>query len=100
MSSDNATVKIKRTYERTVYSDGDMKESMVLIDEFCDSLTNKRRMKRLAFSLDSPYDTICVLAVRNYKFVSDGLYKGESSKKAASRYIKVLKNRSVEWFAR
>ena len=55
----------------------------------------------VAFSLDTPYDTIRVLAIRDYiKYLLDGLLKEESSRKAAAVCIGIIRNKSIESFAR
>ena len=41
-------------------------EALKLINEIWDCLHNKNHMKRSAFSLDTPYDTIRVLTVQQY----------------------------------
>ena len=90
-----------RSYKRTNFSEEEVVEALRMITEMCDSLKNKRKVQRAAFSLDSPYDTIRVLAVRDYiQFLFDGRLKVDSSTSSAKRYIPLVKNRSVEWFAR
>ncbi len=91
-----------RSYNSTRHSQADILTALELIVSMCDALKSKRRVsKGAAFSLETPYDTIRVLAVRDLiRFLSDGLRRGVSSRKVAETYVCVLKNRSVEWFAR
>ena len=52
------------------------------------------------FSLETLYDMIHVLAVwEQLKLIYEGGLKGESETKASTRYIRVIKNRIIEWFA-
>ena len=100
-SAEESIVPIVRAYNKTSHTNDDILNALGLITEVCASLKNKKRVKTAAFSLDSPFDTIRVLAIRDYiTFLSEGLLKVESSKKAADRYIRVIQNRSIEWFAR
>ena len=99
--AEESKVPVVRKYNKTTHTDDDILKALELISEVCDSLKNKRRIKRAAFSLDTPYDTLRVLAIRDYiNYLSQGLLKGESSKNAAGVYIRVVKNRSIEWFSR
>ena len=43
-----------RKYNKTTHTDDDILKALELISEVCDSLKNKRRIKRAAFSLDTP----------------------------------------------
>ena len=58
-------------------------------------------MKRAFLSLNTPYGTIRVLTVQEYlKFLAEGFMKEEYARNSAVCYIRVIKNHSIEWFAR
>ena len=77
-----------------------MSEATELITEIFYCLWNKRLMKRGGFYLENPYDTINVLAVREYfQLLAEVVINEELATKAATCYIKCINNLSVEWFA-
>ena len=90
-----------RYYTKRDLSSQAVLEALELITEICDCLQNKKHMKRVALSLEIPHYTIHVLEVGEHlQLLSEGSPKEELATKDSTRYIRVINNRSVEWFSR
>ena len=75
---------------------------METICDVCDALKNTRntqKLRKTGFSVEKPYDTICIFSVCDYlKLLLKGELKDESATQSAEYHIQPLKNQSVGWF--
>ena len=92
--------KFVRSYKVQSIDSDLLATSLVSIRRICDSLKNKRSLNSSALNIESQYDSVRLMAIRDYlNGLEEGMGKIESSKKVASVYIPLIKNRSIEWFA-
>ena len=86
-----------REYTRRDLSPQAVSEVLELITDIFYCLRRKSHTKRAVLSLETPYDTICVLEVWQYlQLLSEGGPKEESAKKSTTRYIRFMMNFSVD----